>query len=105
MSRIKDQPYNLTYTLTYFKTIDIGYNNCQNCGMETPDPPESVLIDFHKKTQGRANFIWPGSDWIPEGWTSYIALNTLICPECTNVVTEALRVRKILIDEENKQCK
>jgi hypothetical protein len=90
MSRINDKASYVTYTTTHTKVIGIGYHNCINCNMETPDPPESELIRFDKSVHGE--YIWPGDHWMPPKWNMFN--NYLICPECSALVTEVFKSRK-----------
>jgi hypothetical protein len=70
---------------TVIKDIGCGHHACQ-CGVVTPRPSDYEVIAFAKAHPGQA-FMWPGSDWVPEGWTRN---RGLLCPDCSDAVDAAL---------------
>lgn len=85
-----------TVTWTESRQVAVGFHNCTNCDVETPEPSMSDLIKF-AKTRPHGGTLWPGRDasdcWMPPGWTVEYG-EGLICPDCTTVKREALTARR-----------
>ena len=85
-----------TVTWTESRQIAVGFHECVNCSVETPEPPMSELIKF-AKWHDHGGTLWPGKDasdcWMPSGWTAEYG-EGLICPDCTAVKREALATRR-----------
>lgn len=91
------EPGSRTVTWTETRQIAVGYHDCANCGVETPEPAMSDLIRF-AKMRPNGGVLWPGGtndsdNWTPPGWTVEYG-EGLICPDCTAVKREAFAQRR-----------
>lgn len=78
---------------TVSKDIGIGQHRCEGCAERmTPEPTNKELVEFAQSHPG-ANYIWPGDDWMPKGWSAQRD-GTLLCPDCTSAVSAALLQRR-----------
>lgn len=97
--RIADLPRTVTWTES--STVRIGFSTCGGCGIETPEPPDSALIEFAREGGG-GRTLWPADAgfssrwmWMPSGWSQELVTKAdggvaLLCPICTRVVREAI---------------
>lgn len=85
-----------TRRVSYLTTesVAIGYRDCAVCGVETPTPPDDVLVDFARASTGST--LWPGrnrDEWVPEGWAFCDLARGMICPDCAAAVRVAIATR------------
>jgi hypothetical protein len=90
---IEAEARKVTWTETLFGEVMVGYRNCDICGLETPEPSDSDVVEFVKTHVN--NFMWPiGGDegWMPNGW-EYKG-DGLLCPDCVKAKNDALAARR-----------
>ena len=78
------------------RKVRVGYQRCDFCHKETPEPSDSVLVQ--KAKEGK-DFVWP-SDWNPKGWSTIYSVESCgayslcICPDCLVDAGKFLRSRE-----------
>jgi hypothetical protein len=82
--------------------IAIGHHDCHFCGVETPAPPDDVLVENAQiaATAGCDQItLWPMDSeassrftWTPPGWE--IHNHFLTCPGCVAAINAALAERR-----------
>lgn len=76
--------------------LGVGHKSCDWCGLMTPSPSTSEMVEFAQNNPGD-NFMWPGDDWMPDGWSKTPEPDPkegVICQSCTAEVRRAATKRR-----------
>ncbi len=87
VGRIADNPINVTHT--HVDSVAIGHYTCDECGVETPEPPMSVVQDFSARYD--LSTIWPFDHWQPDGWVA-ISTREVRCHSCASCTAKVFSV-------------